>query len=457
MTSAPIHSPILPIAAIILAAGKGTRMRSDLPKVMHKIAARPMIGHVLSMAIDIGLDPISVVIAPEQTTVQNYARNLLPDVRIAYQNEQLGTAHAVRAAEAALKDFEGHLVVLYGDTPLIRSSTVQMLIDALSHDTKTAVAVLGFEPSDAAQYGRLILSDSGELLAIREYKDATEAERKVRLCNSGVMVLRGNIAWQLLAEIGNSNEKNEYYLTDIVEIALHAGYVARVVKADAEEVLGVNSRAELAIAEAYIQKRLRESAMEKGVTLIAPETVFFCADTDIGRDVIIEPHVVFGEQVAIADNVEIRSFSHIAGAVIESGSVIGPFARIRPGTTLGENSRVGNFVEIKKSTIEAGAKISHLSYIGDAFIGENTNIGAGTITCNYDGYNKFKTTIGAGAFIGSNSALVAPVIIGQGAMIAAGSVITENVSDNALALSRVQQSQKEDWAEIFRSKQISKK
>lgn len=448
---------IIPSAAIILAAGKGTRMCSNMPKVMHKIAGKALIAHVLSTAIEIGLDPISVVISPEQTSVQNHVRNLLPDTRIAYQSQQLGTAHAVRAAQESLKDFLGHLVILYGDTPLIKPATIQALIDALSHDAKTAVAVLGFEPDDPKHYGRLILNDARELVAITEYKDATEQERAIRLCNSGVMVLRGTSAWQLLAEIDNHNEKNEYYLTDIVKIARQNGFNAKVVMADADEVLGINSRYELAHAESVMQNRLRHQAMEKGVTLIAPETVFFCADTDIGRDVIIEPHVIFGPAVAIADEVVIRSFSHIEGAVIQSGAQVGPFARIRPHTVLGENTRVGNFVEIKKSTIEAGAKISHLSYIGDALVGEHANIGAGTITCNYDGYNKYKTTIGAGAFIGSNSALVAPVAIGAGAIVAAGSVITENVDANALALSRTQQSQKMDWAEAFRNKHIDAK
>ncbi len=441
-----------PAAAIILAAGKGTRMKSDLPKVMHKVANLPMVGHVIRMADKVGLAPITLVISPEQSKVQTFARNEIEDIRIAYQQEQLGTAHAVLAAREALEGFDGHLVILYGDTPLIRPETVSSLLDAVNRDRKTAVAVLGFCPADAAEYGRLIVNASGELEAIVEYKDATEEERRVGLCNSGVMVLRGNVAWELLSAIDNKNAKGEYYLTDVVKLARKAGYSARISEASPEEVLGVNSRVELAQAETALQTRLRERAMINGATLIAPETVFLSADTDIGRDVIIEPHVVIGPEVTIADGVELRSFSHIAGAVIGENAVVGPFARIRPGTSLGDDVKVGNFVEIKKSSIDSGAKISHLSYIGDATIGAEANIGAGTITCNYDGYNKYRTEVGQGAFVGSNTALVAPVKVGAGAIIAAGSVITENVEADALAVARTRQAQKEDWAKSFRDK-----
>ncbi len=439
-------------AAIILAAGKGTRMQSDLPKVMHEVAHKPMVGHVLSMADTVGLSPLTLVISPEQTRVQTYARNLYSDTRIAYQHEQLGTAHAVLAAREVLQGFEGHLVVLYGDTPLIRPETVSALLETINRNRKNAVAVLGFRPTDAAEYGRLIVNAQGELEAIVEYKDATEVQRAVGLCNSGVMVLRGSVAWELLEQVDNKNKKGEYYLTDVVALARKAGYSARITEASPDEVLGVNSRIELAIAEASMQQRLRERAMLGGATLIAPETVTLAADTDIGRDVIIEPHVVIGPEVTIADNVEIRSFSHIAGAVIGEGAVVGPFARIRPGTSIGADAKIGNFVEIKKSDIESGAKISHLSYIGDATIGAEANIGAGTITCNYDGYKKYHTTIGRGAFIGSNTALVAPVEVGDGAMVAAGSVITENVEADALAVARTRQAHKEDWAKAFRDK-----
>lgn len=452
MTTALAH----PAAAIILAAGKGTRMKSELPKVMHRVASMPMVGHVLTLADTVGLAPITLVISPEQSSVQTYAHNLMPDVRIAYQREQLGTAHAVLAAREALGGFEGHLVVLYGDTPLIRPETVGRLLDAVNRDHKVAVAVLGFRPADAAEYGRLIVNDREELEAIVEYKDATEAERKVGLCNSGVMVLRGNIAWELLSAIDNNNKKGEYYLTDIVALARKAGYSARISEASAEEVLGVNSRIELALAERILQDFLRERAMVNGATLIAPETVFLSADTDIGRDVILEPHVVIGPEVSIGDGVEIRAYSHIAGAVIGEGAVVGPFARIRPGTSIGEEAKIGNFVEIKKADIEAGAKISHLSYIGDASIGADANIGAGTITCNYDGYNKYRTLVGRGAFVGSNTALVAPVSVGEGAIVAAGSVITEDVEADALAVARTRQAQKEDWARAFRDKNTKK-
>lgn len=441
-----------PAAAIILAAGKGTRMKSDLPKVMHKVAGLPMVGHVLNMADAVGLTPLTLVIAPEQTSVQTFARNLLPDVQIAYQREQLGTAHAVLAARDALKGFQGHLVVLYGDTPLITAETVNALLDTINRDPKNAVAVLGFRPADAAEYGRLVVNEAGELEAIVEYKDASEAERAIGLCNSGVMVIRGSLAWDLLSRIDNKNKKGEYYLTDVVALARAEGYKARITEASEEEVLGVNSRLELAVAEASMQQRLRRRAMLNGTTLIAPETVFFAADTDIGRDVIIEPHVVFGPEVSIGDKAEIRAYSHIAGTVIGEAAIVGPFARLRPGTSIGDDAKIGNFVEIKKSDIASGAKISHLSYIGDATVGEEANIGAGTITCNYDGYNKYRTTIGRGAFIGSNTALVAPVQVGDGAIVAAGSVITENVESDALAVARTRQASKEDWAKHFRDK-----
>lgn len=448
MTTALAH----PAAAIILAAGKGTRMKSDLPKVMHKVAQMPMVGHVMTMADSVGLSPLTLVISPEQTSVQTYARNLIPETRIAYQREQLGTAHAVLAAREALAGFEGHLVVLYGDTPLITADTVNALLETINRDRKNAVAVLGFRPDDAAEYGRLIVNEVGELEAIVEFKDASPEQRAVGLCNSGVMVLRGTVAWELLSLIDNKNAKAEYYLTDVVALARKAGYTARITEASPDEVLGVNSRVELAVAEASMQVRLRTKAMLNGATLTAPDTVYLSADTDIGRDVIIEPHVVIGPEVTIGDRAEIKSFSHIAGAVIGEAASIGPFARIRPGSSIGDDAKIGNFVEVKKADIEAGAKISHLSYIGDATIGAEANIGAGTITCNYDGYNKYRTVVGRGAFIGSNTALVAPVHVGDGAIVAAGSVITEDVEADALAVARTRQAQKEDWAKSFRDK-----
>lgn len=445
------YSPTLPAAAIILAAGKGTRMKSALPKVMHKVAGTPMVGHVLSMAEEAGLSPLTLVISSEQESVKSYAKQANAEVRIVHQSEQLGTAHAVLAAREALSGFTGNLVVLYGDTPLIRAQTVSALLATLESDPKVAVAVLGFRAPYENAYGRLIVNAAGELDAIVEYKEATPEQRAVELCNSGVMVLRGDVAWDLLSSIGNSNAKGEYYLTDIIALARNAGYTARYTETWPEEVLGVNSRVELAVAEAVLQSELRLRAMENGATLIAPDTIYLSSDTMLGRDVIIEPHVVFGSGVTIGDDVEIRSYSHISGATIEKGAVIGPFARIRPGTTVGEDAKIGNFVEVKKSIIEQGAKISHLSYIGDATIGAEANIGAGTITCNYDGYSKSRTVVGREAFIGSNTALVAPVTVGERAIVAAGSVITEDVAADALAVARARQAQKYGWAEYFRT------
>jgi bifunctional UDP-N-acetylglucosamine pyrophosphorylase/glucosamine-1-phosphate N-acetyltransferase len=439
-------------AAIILAAGKGTRMRSDMPKVMHALAGTPMLGHVITTARSAGLSPLSLVISPEQTQIRGYVDTHSPDIRIAQQTEQLGTAHAVLAARDALNDTASHLVVLYGDTPLIRPETITVLLAALTQDDRNAVAILGFRPADAGAYGRIVCAEDGSVEAIIEYNDANDAERAISLCNSGVMVLRGDVAWQLLDQIDNKNSKVEYYLTDVIALARRHGYRAVVRETACEEVMGVNSRNELAVAEHQMQQRLRERAMTEGATLIAPETVFLSHDTIIGRDTIIEPHVVIGKGVTIGDNCNIRSFSHIEGATIAAHASIGPFARIRPNTQIGEYAKIGNFVELKAAQIAADAKISHLSYIGDATVGESANIGAGTITCNYDGIKKYRTTIGAGAFIGSNSALVAPVEIGAGAIIAAGSVITENVAPDALAVSRAPQEIKDGAAERFRTK-----
>jgi len=443
----------IPTAAIILAAGKGTRMKSELPKVMHKIAGRAMVGHVMHTALDAGLSPLTLVVAPGMHEVRSYASSVDETVSFAVQEEQLGTGHAVLSAKSALKGFDGNLLVLYGDTPLITSETITGLLETLAQDAKCAVAVLGFTPHDPAEYGRLVLAEDGTLERIVEARDATTSEKHITLCNSGVIALRGNVAWGLLEQIENKNKKGEYYLTDVVAIARSAGFVARAVEGHVAEVLGVNSRVELAQAEAAIQQKLRTKHMEDGVTLLAPETVYFSADTRLGQDVIIQPNVFFGTDVVVGDNVTIRASSHIEGTVIGDGATIGPFARLRPGTSIGENAKIGNFVEIKKSEIEAGAKISHLSYIGDASVGEEANIGAGTITCNYDGYQKYRTVIGRDAFIGSNTALVAPVKVGAGAIVAAGSVITEDIDADALGLARTRQEQKQDWAKTFRDKQ----
>lgn len=443
----------IPTAAIILAAGKGTRMKSDLPKVLHPVGNQPMVRHVLASAADAGLDPLLLVIAPGMHKVASVGADFSEDVKTATQEEQLGTAHAVLSAKDALGGFEGNLVVLYGDTPLIRPETVTRLLDALNKDARCAIAVLGFTPDDPADYGRLVVDNKGALTAIVEAKDASAEQKKIRLCNSGVIALRGGIAWELLEAVDNKNAKGEYYLTDVVGLAVARGLHAVAVEADAQEVLGVNSRVDLAVADASFQQRRRHEAMLSGVTLQSPETVYFSADTELAPDVFVEPNVYFGPRVVIGSGAHIKAFSHLEGSVVGEHSVVGPFARLRPGTNLGEKVKIGNFVEIKKSEIEDGAKISHLSYIGDASIGADANIGAGTITCNYDGYNKYRTVIGAEAFIGSNTALVAPVTVGAGAMVAAGSVITEDIEDNALALARPRQEQKADWAKSFRDKQ----
>jgi bifunctional UDP-N-acetylglucosamine pyrophosphorylase/glucosamine-1-phosphate N-acetyltransferase len=444
-----------PTAAIILAAGKGTRMKSQLPKVLHKVAGAPMVSHVVQRALDIGAAPITLVVAPGMDIVASVAREVGGEIDLAIQKEQLGTANAVLAAKESLFGFDGNIVILYGDTPLISAPTLKKVLAALERDSKCAVAVLGFMPEDPAEYGRLVV-ENGKLERIVEAKDANEDELDIVFCNSGVMALKGNVAWDLLGKVKNDNKKGEYYLTDVVELARGLGYHAVAVEGDPDEVLGVNSRNELATAEAIFQWRARKDAMDNGATLIDPDSVFFSADTKIGQDVVIEPSVFFGPGVRIANGAHIKAFSHIEGASIGEKAVVGPFARLRPGANLGEKVKVGNFVEIKKAEIAKGAKISHLSYVGDAQVGEEANIGAGTITCNYDGFNKAKTVIGKDAFIGSNTALVAPVTVGDGAIVAAGSVITQDVAPDALGLGRARQESKADWAKSFREKQDKK-
>lgn len=445
------------IAAVILAAGKGTRMKSALPKVMHEVARLPMVGHVVARALDVGAAPIAMVVAPGMDAVVNVGREIAGEVDVAIQKEQHGTAHAVLAAKPVLGELEGILLVLYGDTPLITTETLQQLIDAINDDNKCAVAVLGFIPDEAGAYGRLVLAEDGTLEKIVEAKDASEDELAIELCNSGVMAIRGSLAWKLLAQVKNENAKKEYYLTDIVALARAAGHTAVAVEGDADEVLGVNARGELAQAEAIFQYRARQTFMDAGVTLIDPDSVFFAADTVIAPDVIIEPNVYFGRGVRVESGAHIKAFSHIEGAVIGANSSVGPFARLRPGTALGADVRIGNFVELKAADVARGAKISHLSYVGDASVGEDANIGAGTITCNYDGYLKYKTTIGRGVFVGSNSALVAPVTLGDGSMVAAGSVITEDVAPDALARARGIQTAHADGAKNFRNKKAAEK
>lgn len=438
------------LLAIILAAGEGTRMRSQKPKVLHAVAGRPMLGHVLLAAAE--AERVVVVVGPGRDDVAAYARSVRPDVTIAVQTERKGTAHAVLAAEAALADAAqaglNDCVILFADTPLVTSRTIAALRTALADGC--TVAALGFAAKDPTGYGRLLI-EGGALAAIREHKDATDAERAVTLCNAGLMALDGQKALGLLKRVKNDNAQKEFYLTDVVALARADGEKTGAVIADEAEVMGVNDRVQLAEAEAAMQTRLRQQAMRDGATLIAPETVHFWADTKIGRDVLIEPNVVFGPNVTVADNVTIHAFSHIEGATIGEAAQIGPFARIRPGSAIAARGKIGNFVETKNAKIGEGAKVNHLSYIGDATVGADANIGAGTITCNYDGFGKFKTEIGKGAFIGSNSSLVAPVTIADGAYVGSGSVITEDVPADALAVARGRQVVREGWAKRFRA------
>jgi bifunctional UDP-N-acetylglucosamine pyrophosphorylase / glucosamine-1-phosphate N-acetyltransferase len=434
--------------AIVLAAGEGTRMRSARPKVLHQLAGRSLLAHVLGTVGQAGVTATAVVIGPGEAVVAAEVKCAAPDAECFVQSERRGSAHAVLAARAAIEGGVDDVLIVYGDTPLVQSASLSRLRAAIADGA--TVAVLGFRASDSAGYGRLIMDD-GELVAIREEADASARERKTALCNGGTMALAGKTALAILERIGNHNRKHEFYLTDAVEIA--RGMTLRTVAVEVEEddMRGINTKKQLAEAEAVAQQRLRQAALDAGVTLIAPETVYLCADTKFGRDVVIEPFVVFGEKVTVDDGAVIHSFSHIAGAHIGKGVSVGPFARLRPGTRLGEGARIGNFVEVKEAVVEAGAKANHLTYLGDASVGANANIGAGTITCNYDGAAKHRTEIGRGAFIGSNSALVAPVKIGEGAYVGSGSVITQDVPADALALGRSRQVVKEGWATRLRA------
>ncbi len=438
-----------PLAAIILAAGKGTRMKSNLHKVLHPIAGRPMLGHLIDAVDRLGAARKVVVVGAEAAQVGAFAAPLGLD--IAHQTEQLGTGHAVQQAEAALAGFAGDVLILYGDVPLVSTETMARMVARLHEGDAPAVVVLGFTPPDTLRYGRII-AENGRIAKMVEHKDATEAERACTLCNSGLMAVRAADLWPLLARVGNANAAGEYYLPDIVMLAAADGRHSAVIETDPMEVAGVNSRAELADLESLWQARRRAGAMADGATLIAPDTVWFAWDTKVGRDVTIAPNVVFGPGVSIADTVTIHAFSHIEGATVASGAIVGPYARLRPGAEVGEDAHVGNFVELKKTKLGKGAKANHLTYLGDAEIGAGTNIGAGTITCNYDGFGKYTTRIGEGAFIGSNSALVAPVSIGAGAIVAAGSVVTRDVEDDALAVARGVQEVKPGWAARFRER-----
>jgi len=425
---------------VVLAAGEGTRMRSALPKVLHRVASKPMIAHALDAARASGADRIAVVVGPDRADVAAEAKRAAPRAEIFVQRERRGTAHAVLAARDAIAKGENVLVV-FGDTPLLRAETLRALRNAVE---TSAVAVLGFRAKNPKGYGRLLM-EQGRLTAIREENDASEAERAIDLCNAGVMALAGKHALSLLGAIDSRNRKQEFYLTDAVALAAGRNLATSVIEVPEEEVMGVNDRKQLSEAEAVLQGRLRDAAQEAGVTLVAPETVFLSADTKFGRDVVVEPNVVFGPGVTIGDNVTIRSFSHLEGATVAAGARIGPFARLRPGARLGADVHIGNFVEVKEATIESGAKANHLAYIGDASVGAGANIGAGTITCNYDGKNKHRTEIGSRAFIGTNSSLVAPVKIGSNAYIGSGSVIVSDVPAGALALGRGRQVVKKNW------------
>ena len=429
-------------------------MKSDLPKVLHRVANRPMISHLLDALSAISSERTVVVVASGMTQLVD----AVAPADTAVQTEALGTGHAVLAARDQMQDFTGDVLVLFGDTPLLTAETMQDMLTARRAAENPAVVVLGFRPDDPAEYGRLVTAADGGLEAIVEFKDASDAQREIGLCNAGIMAIDGNHLFALLDAVGNDNANGEYYLTDIVELARDRGLRCAVVEAaDPVEVMGVNSRAQLAEAEAAMQARLRDRAMAGGVTMTDPETVWLSADTKIGRDVIIGPNVFFGTGVTIADNVEIKAFCHIDGAEVASGVSIGPFARLRPGAKLERNVHVGNFVEIKQALVEEGAKVNHLSYVGDARIGPRANVGAGTITCNYDGFFKELTDIGADAFIGSNTALVAPVKVGDGATVGAGSVITSDVEADALAVARGRQKSIAGWASTFRKRRKAEK
>lgn len=451
---APVSSARAPLALVILAAGKGTRMKSDLHKVLHPIAGRPMLQHLMASA---------AALAPErQVVVAGHGRDQLEkalgdSATLAVQDPQLGTGHAVQQAQGALAGFAGDVLILYGDVPFVRAETMERMLARLHAEDAPAVVVLGFEPADTLQYGRVI-AEQGRIVKMVEHKDATDEERACRLCNSGLMAVRGADLFGLLDQVGNDNAQGEYYLTDIVNVANAAGKTCAVVVTDDEhEVAGINSRGELAQAEARWQERRRAAAMADGATLVAPETVWFAFDTVLGRDVTVEQNVVFGPGVTVADHVVIHAFSHLEGCTLDSGVSIGPFARLRPGARLDTGSRVGNFVEVKNARLGAGAKANHLTYLGDADVGAGANIGAGTITCNYDGYFKYRTIIGERAFIGSNSALIAPIRIGADAIVAAGSAVSRDVSDGELRLVRGEQLVKPGWADRFHDAMKKKK
>jgi bifunctional UDP-N-acetylglucosamine pyrophosphorylase/glucosamine-1-phosphate N-acetyltransferase len=441
-------------AVVILAAGQGTRMRSDTHKVLHPIASRPLLLHLLDRVDGLGASKRVVVVGKGRDQVERALERR--EVGVVHQAEQKGTGHAVLQARQALEGYDGPVLVLYGDTPFVEADTLKRMLDRLDGGDGPGVVVLGSCPEDPAAYGRIILGQGDSIAKMVEYRDATDEERAVRLCNSGMMAVRADDLFRWLDNVGNDNAAGEYYLPDIVNIAAGEGREAVVIEGDPYETAGVNSRAELAHLELEWQRRRREQALHEGATLIDPESVWFAYDTKLGRDVTVEPHVVFGPGVEVADGATIKAFSHIEGAIIGARAAIGPFARIRPGTSLADGTKVGNFVELKKAKVGTGAKVNHLSYVGDTEVGAAANIGAGTITCNYDGFGKHRTVIGRGAFIGSNTSLVAPVTIGDGAIVGAGSVITTDVEADSLAVERSEQKGIAGWARRFRERMTRK-
>ena len=434
--------------AIVLAAGEGTRMRSARPKVLHEVAKQSLLAHVLAAVREAGGSAVAIVVGPDADAVSKEAKRTAPGAEIVVQAERRGTAHAVLAADKALGGGADDVLIIFGDTPLIRPQTLRAMRATLAKGA--AIAVLGFRPKDPSGYGRLVMQGS-ELIAIREELDASPAERAIDLCNGGLMAFAGKSALTILQRIGNDNRKGEFYLTDAIAIARAMKLKSAVIETEEDDVRGINTKAQLAETEAALQQRLRKAAMDAGVTLVAPETVFLAADTKFGRDVTVEPYVVFGPGVTVEDNAVIRSFSHLDHAHVGKGALVGPYARLRPGAKLGADVHIGNFVEVKEAVIEDGAKANHLAYIGDARLGAGSNFGAGAIICNYDGATKHRTDIGKGAFIGSNSALVAPVSIGDGAYVATGSVITRDVPPDGLAIARERQVVKENGASRVRA------
>lgn len=442
-------------AAVILAAGKGERMKSPKPKVLHPVGGRAMLDHVVDTVEQLGCERIVVVAGAHAPEVAAHITRRLGEGALAVQDPPLGTAHAVQAAERALMDFEGDIVITYADVPLLRSSSIQPLFDLL--DRGAAIAVQGFETVDPAAYGRMVVREDGGLERIVEARDASSEELAIRLVNSGVMAADAGLLFRLLSRVTNDNAKGEYYLTSVVGLARDEGLTVRIAVADEAELAGVNSQAELAAAEGFFQDRRRSELMAAGVSMTAPQTVWLSWDTKVAAGVMLEPNIIFGPGVSIKTGAEIRGFSHLEGAEIEAGAIIGPYARLRPGAVIGKGAHIGNFVEVKKVKVGAGAKANHLAYLGDGAVGAGANIGAGTIFCNYDGFDKFDTFVGENAFIGSNSALVAPVTIGAGAYTGSGSVITRDVAADALALGRGLQTEKPGWAAAFRAKKRREK